>query len=93
MTSPLPNDNDGKPVPVLLGVLLAFIPKGGKNVDAAKDFLKYLIQPAHLDLYLKEALGRWLPVMPSIVKSDPYWLDPQDPHRHVAVQQGVLGRP
>ncbi len=91
MTSPLPLDNDGKPVSVLLGVLLGFIPKGAGNVAGAKDFLRYLIQPAHLDTYLKEARGRWLPVMPSMVKNDPYWLDPKDPHRHVAVRQGVLG--
>jgi multiple sugar transport system substrate-binding protein len=90
ITSPLPLGNDGKPVPILLGVLLGFIPKGAANVDAAKDFLRYLIQPAHLNLYLKEARARWLPVMPSMVKSDPYWLDESDPHRPVAVRQGVL---
>ena len=87
----LPLDNQGKKVPVLLGVELGFIPKGAKNVDAAKDFLRYLIQPQHLGGYLKEAKGRWLPVMPSIVHNDPYWLDPHDPHRAPAVRQGVLG--
>ena len=66
-------------------------PEGAKNVDAAKDFLRYLIQPANLGGYLKEAKGRWLPVMPSIVHNDPYWLDPKDPHRPPAVRQGVLG--
>ena len=66
-------------------------PKGAKNADAAKDFLRYLIQPANLGDYLKEAKGRWLPVMPSIVHNDPYWLDPKDPHRAPAVRQGVLG--
>jgi multiple sugar transport system substrate-binding protein len=91
MTSQLPLGNDGNPVSVLLGVLLGFIPKGAGNVEGAKDFLRYLIQPAHLNTYLKEARGRWLPVMPSIVKNDSYWLDPKDPHRHVAVQQGVIG--
>jgi multiple sugar transport system substrate-binding protein len=90
MSAPLPKDNNGKHVPALLGVELAFIPKGAKNADVAKDFLRYLIQPANLNDYLKQARGRWLPVMPSMVHSDPYWLDPKDPHRHVAVQQGVL---
>jgi multiple sugar transport system substrate-binding protein len=90
MSAPLPMDNAGKPVPALLGVELAFIPKGSKNVGAAKDFLRYLTQPANLNSYLKEAKGRWLPVMPSTVHSDPYWLDPKDPHRSVAVRQGVL---
>ncbi len=88
---PMPNDNAGKPVPALLGVELAFIPKGAKNVDAAKEFLRYLIQPKILGGYLKESKGRWLPVMPSIVKNDPYWLDPSDQHRSTAVQQGAVG--
>lgn len=91
MSAPLPLDNSGKQVPALLGVELAFIPKQAKNADAAKDFLKYLIQPANLNSYLKEARGRWLPVMPSMVHSDAYWLDAKDPHRSVAVKQGVLG--
>jgi multiple sugar transport system substrate-binding protein len=91
MSAPLPLDNNGKPVPALLGVELAFIPKAAKNPDPAKDFLRYLVQPANLNNYLKEARGRWLPVMPSMVHSDPYWLDPKDPHRSVAVKQGVLG--
>jgi multiple sugar transport system substrate-binding protein len=91
VTVPFPLDNAGKQVPALLGVELAFIPNAAKNADAAKDFLRYLIQPANLGNYLKQARGRWLPVMPSIVHNDPYWLDPKDPHRAPAVHQGVLG--
>lgn len=90
-TLALPLGNDGKPVPVLVGVLYAFVPKGAKNVDGAKDFLRYLIQPDHLNGYLKGARGRWLPMMRGIVEKDPYWLDPADPHRSVAIRQGVLG--
>jgi multiple sugar transport system substrate-binding protein len=88
---PMPNDNAGKPVPALLAAELAFIPKGAKNVDAAKEFLRYLIQPKILGAYLKESKGRWLPVMPSIVHNDSYWLDPSDQHRSTAVRQGVIG--
>jgi multiple sugar transport system substrate-binding protein len=29
--------------------------------------------------------------MPSIVKNDPWWTDPRDPHRGPYVQQGLLG--
>ena len=29
--------------------------------------------------------------MPSIVKTDPWWLDPKDPHRVAYVHQGLLG--
>ncbi|MGH7104237.1 MAG: ABC transporter substrate-binding protein [Acetobacteraceae bacterium] len=91
MTSPMPLDNAGKPVPSLLEVMLAVIPTGAKNVDAAKDFLRYMIVPKNRDRELRQALGRWLPVMPSEVHTDPYWLDPSDPHIPIAVRQGVLG--
>jgi multiple sugar transport system substrate-binding protein len=53
--------------------------------------LKYLIQPKVSDEYLKTGLARNIPAMPSIVKTDPWWLDPADPHRVAYVQQGLLG--
>jgi len=83
--------NDGKPVPSQAGSLCGLIPKGAKNIEVAKDFLKYLIQPPVLDEYLKTGLGRNLPAMPAIVKDDPWWLDPKDPHRVAYVRQGALG--
>jgi len=89
ITTGVPLGNDGNPVPNVLGVTSAFIPKGAKNIDGAKAFLKFFIQPANLNFYLKEARGRWLPVMPSALKDDPYWLDPSDPHRPVAAKVGL----
>jgi multiple sugar transport system substrate-binding protein len=89
-TATLPHDNQGKPVPVLLGVELAFIPKAARNIEVAKDFLKYLIVPAHLNGYLKQARGRWLPVMPSMVHNDKWWTTANQ-HVEAAVRQGVLG--
>jgi len=86
----LPRDNAGQPIPSPLGVNGAFIPKGAKNVDVAKDFLKYVIQPTVLNQYLKGGLGRGLPAMPDLVKNDPFWLDPNDPHRAAYARQGVL---
>jgi len=83
--------NDGKPVPAQQGSLCGLIPKGAKNVAVAKDFLKYLIQPKVLNEYLKTGLGRYLPAMPAIVKNDPWWLDPKDPHRPAYVHQGLFG--
>jgi multiple sugar transport system substrate-binding protein len=88
----LPNDNDGKPVPSPLTVGGAIVPKGGKNVAVAKEFVKFVIQPKVAGAYLKSGLGRWLPAIPSIVKDDPWWTDPKDPHRLAYVQQGVLGK-
>ena len=82
--------NEGKPVPSVAGSFCGLIPKGAKNVEVAKDFLKYLIQPKVLNDYLKTGLGRREPPMPSIVKNDPWWLDPKDPHRVAYTTQVVL---
>jgi multiple sugar transport system substrate-binding protein len=84
--------NDGKPVPSQAPSLCGLIPKGAQNITVAKDFLKYLIQPSVLNEYLKTGLGRRVPPMPSIVKKDPWWLDPKDPHR-VAYTTQVLLKP
>jgi len=90
ITQGIPLGNDGKPVPGLLAVAPCLIPKGAKNVDAAKDLLKSFIKPDNLNQYLKETRGRFLPVMMSNITSDPYWQDPSDPHRHVAVDTGLI---
>ncbi|HEY2531992.1 MAG TPA: extracellular solute-binding protein [Xanthobacteraceae bacterium] len=90
VTMGLALSNDGKPVPSMAGSFAGLIPKGAKNVEVAKDFLKYLIQPDVLNEYLKTGLGRREPPMPSIVKKDPWWLDPKDPHRVAYTTQVVL---
>jgi multiple sugar transport system substrate-binding protein len=81
--------NDGKPVPSESLHTGGIIPQGAKNVEVAKDFLKFLIQPKVLNEYLKVGLGRNIPCMPSIAKDDPWWR--ADPHRAAYVQQGLLG--
>jgi multiple sugar transport system substrate-binding protein len=86
----LPNDDAGKPIASPLEVGGAFVPKGAKNVTVAKEFLGYVLQPKVAGAYLKAGLGRWLPAIPSIVKDDPWWTDPKDPHRLAYVTQGVL---
>src|SRR5712671_1369177 len=45
VTMGLALSNDGKPVPSLAASACVMIPKGAKNVDVSKDFLKYAIQP------------------------------------------------
>jgi multiple sugar transport system substrate-binding protein len=90
VTMGLAHSNDGKPVPSMAGSFSGLIPKGAKNVAVAKDFLKYLIQPKVLNEYLKTGLGRREPPMPAIVKNDPWWLDPKDPHRVSYTTQVVL---
>jgi multiple sugar transport system substrate-binding protein len=86
----LPLGNDGKPVPAQQGSVCGLIPKGAQNVAVAKDFLKYLIQPGVLNELLKTGLGRYLPAMPVIVKRDPWWFDPKEPHRVAYVRQGLF---
>ncbi|MEA2745800.1 MAG: multiple sugar transport system substrate-binding protein [Acetobacteraceae bacterium] len=91
VTMGLPLSNDGKPVPTQVASACGLIPKGAKNAEVAKDFLKYFIQPKVSNAYLKTGLGRNIPCMMSIVKDDPWWLDPADQHRSAYVTQGLLG--
>ena len=89
VTMGLPHSNDGKPIPSQNTVVDALIPKGAKNVDVAKDFLKYFIQPEVTNERLKVGLGRNVPVTPSIVKNDSWWF--ADPHRKAYTEQALLG--
>jgi multiple sugar transport system substrate-binding protein len=88
----LPNRNDGSPMPAPQGAGGGFIPRGAKNVATAKDFMKYFMQPQVMNENLKNGLGRWVPVIPQIVKDDPWWTDTkEDPHRAAYVREAVLG--
>jgi multiple sugar transport system substrate-binding protein len=91
VTLGLPNDNNGRPMPAIVGVGGAFIPNGARNVEVAKEFTIYLVQPPVMNEYLKGGLGRWLPSVPSLVTDDPFWLDPKDPHRPPYTREGLLG--
>ena len=91
VTMGLPADNAGKPIPSLLAIGGQYIPKGARNIEVAKDFAKFVIQPEVSNAYLKGGLGRWLPAMPEIAKNDPFWLDPKDPHVRAYTLQGVFG--
>jgi len=87
----LPRSNEGKPIPAVAPVNRAFVPEGAKNIEVARDFLKYLIQPQINGDYLKVGLGRFLPVFPELVKNDPWWNDPKiDPHRPPYVHQAFV---
>jgi multiple sugar transport system substrate-binding protein len=91
VTMGLPNGNDGKPMPAQLGAGGGFIPKGAKNAAVAKEFMKFFMQPQVMNENLKNGLGRWIPVIPSLIKDDPWWLDPSDPHRVPYVRECALG--
>jgi multiple sugar transport system substrate-binding protein len=89
VTMGLALSNEGKPVASPANNACLLIPKGAKNVEVAKDFAKYFIQPKVNNEWLKTGLGRSIPCMPSVVKDDPWWFS--DPHRKAYVEQGVLG--
>jgi multiple sugar transport system substrate-binding protein len=91
VTVGLPLANDGKPMPAQIGAGGLFIPKGAKNEEVAKDFARFFLQPDVLNANLKGGLGRTVPAIPALVKQDPWWLDPSDPHRPPYVQESVLG--
>jgi multiple sugar transport system substrate-binding protein len=91
LTVGLPLGNDGKPMPAQIGAGGLFIPKGAKNLEIAKDLARFFIQPDVLNKNLKGGLGRAVPAIPHIVKEDPWWLDPSDPHRPPFVRESVLG--
>lgn len=91
ITHPLPLNNEGKVLPSQVGLFGCVIPKGARNVTVAREFLKYAIEPKVLNTYLKGGLGRWAIPYPAVVKSDPWWLDPADPHRSTHTRMAVLG--
>jgi multiple sugar transport system substrate-binding protein len=90
LTLGMPLDNAGKEIPSPLPIFGAVIPKGAKNPDVAKEFLKYAIEPKVLNDYLKGGLGRWAIPMPAMAKNDPFWLDPADPHRSTYIKETLF---
>jgi multiple sugar transport system substrate-binding protein len=85
----LPLSNDGKPVTTQVTHGGGMIPKGAKNVEVAKDFLKYLIQPNVANDYMKIGMGRNIPAFAEVVKNDQWWF--ADPHRKAYVEQNIFG--
>jgi multiple sugar transport system substrate-binding protein len=91
ITRGLPLGNDGKPLPAQMAEFGLVIPKGAKNVEVAKEFLKYAIEPKILNEYLKGGLGRWAIPYPALVKSDPFWLNSGDQHRTAYITETCVG--
>jgi multiple sugar transport system substrate-binding protein len=84
------NKNDGSPMKTQVGTGGGFIPKGAQNIEVAKDFMKYFMQPEVMNENLKGGLGRWVPAIPSLVKSDPFWLQSDMPCLKPYVEEAVL---
>jgi multiple sugar transport system substrate-binding protein len=86
----MPRNDAGQQIPSFLAPATAVIPKGAKNVEVAKEFMKFFIQPEVDGEYVKAAV-RWLPVMPKQAMKDPWWTDPKlDPFRPVYFRQGMI---
>ena len=90
VTMGLPLGNDGKQIPAQVGTGGGFIPKGAKNVEVAKDFMKYWMQPNVMNENLKGGLGRWVPAIGQLVKDDPFWLQSSEPCLAPYVKEAVL---
>jgi multiple sugar transport system substrate-binding protein len=84
-TCPWPNGPTGKETPTSYTVYPVIIPKGAKNVEEAKEFLKFLCKPENYLLYTKSMLGRFHPMYKSAME-DSYFNDPKDPHITVATK-------
>jgi ABC-type glycerol-3-phosphate transport system substrate-binding protein len=73
-----------------------FVPPGAINWNDADDNNAFHAKPIVMDLdgtisTEVAVLSQGKKEMPSVVKSDPFWLDPKDPHVVAYVQQAVLG--
>ena len=82
--------NDGTPMKNQVNAGGGYIPKGAKNVEVAKDFMKYFMQPQVMNANLKAGLGRWFPAIPHLVKEDPFWTSTEMPCLLPYITEGVL---
>lgn len=82
--------NDGTPMKTQINAGGGYIPKGAKNIEVAKDFMKYFMQPKVMDENLKGGLGRWFPTIHKIVKDDPWWLNSGEPCLKPYLEEGVF---
>jgi multiple sugar transport system substrate-binding protein len=82
--------NDGTPMKTQVNAGGGWIPKGAKNVEVAKDLMKYWMQPQVMNANLKAGLGRWVPVMQHLVREDPFWLSTEMPCLVPYVTEAVL---
>ena len=78
-----PTKPDGTKLLTRKGIKQAIVPKACPHPEAAKAFLRYLIEPQNLKQLITAFKGRVLPVMPQLFE-DSLWSDRTDPHLSVA---------
>ena len=76
----------GEPFPIVGTVVSAVVFKDGRDVDLAKEFVRFLVAEGWLAHYLDFSAGRFLPAMSKLLEQ-PFWLDPSDPHQMASVMQ------
>lgn len=86
ITMEWPDKPDGRPIEYAASIKTALIFKQSKNKQAAKDFMRFFLQPENLGPQLEGALARWFPVDKRLIDT-PYWTDQSDPHKVVEVRQ------
>ncbi|WP_008312582.1 ABC transporter substrate-binding protein [Leptolyngbya sp. PCC 6406] len=92
MTIPWPNTPSGEPLQYIASTKQVAIFADSPEMEAAKSFVAYLIQPEILAQYIEGAQGRFFPVMPELLQGS-FWTDTTDPHTSVAAQQFTQTRP
>ena len=81
-----PDKPDGRPIEYTTSIKTAVIFKQAQHKAAAKNFMRFLLQPDNLGPYLENSLARWFPVDKRLIDR-PFWKDTSDPHKVVEVQQ------
>ncbi|MCD8488925.1 MAG: ABC transporter substrate-binding protein [Desertifilum sp.] len=90
-TTHWPLKPDGRPLPSILSVKQAVVFAASPHQEAAFSFLSYLLQPKNLNqLLVVGNKGRFLPVMPSLLKNE-FWNNPNDPHLTAATE--IINQP
>jgi multiple sugar transport system substrate-binding protein len=91
VTMPPQLDNNGQQMITQMGIGATMIPKGAKNIELAKDFMKFALQPEVNNEFLKGGLGRYMPTRLEMVKNDPWWTDAKrDSHVPPYIEQGLM---
>jgi multiple sugar transport system substrate-binding protein len=81
---------DGGSIALRASVHCGFIPKDSKNKDLAKDFVRFILEPENLDLFVKASNGAFFPALKESYK-DPFFVS-ADPHR-AAVYKNFTDQP
>ena len=91
-TIEFPNKPNGEPLPHFVSIRQAVVFADAPHLEAAKDFLTYLTEPAVLSDFLKKSYGRYMPPAESQIQADSFWQDPSDPHVSAVVQTVLEGQ-